>query len=84
MDNDAYKKALFRERTARESAEKILEEKSLELFNINKNLESLVEARTGHFSLCFVQLCERCAKHANCDVSRPCTKPCKKQTKCDK
>ena len=46
MDNDAYKKALFRERTARESAEKILEEKSLELFNINKNLESLVEART--------------------------------------
>ena len=46
MDNDAYKKALFRERTARESAEKILEEKSLELYNINKNLESLVEART--------------------------------------
>ena len=46
MDNDAYKKALFREKTARESAEKILEEKSLELYNINKNLESLVEART--------------------------------------
>lgn len=46
MDNEAYKKALVREKSARESAEKILEEKSLELYNINKNLESLVDART--------------------------------------
>lgn len=44
---DIYKRALKREKRARKEAEKILEEKSAELFEVNQKLEQLVNEKSS-------------------------------------
>lgn len=58
MDNNAFERRYIRERAARKSAEKLLEEKSMELYLRNQelekfkdHLENLVEARTSEAKL---------------------------------
>ena len=71
MDNEArWLRRIERERKARQEAERLLEEKSLELFQKNKdlehtleNLEALVEERTGE-----VKLLSLVASKATCGV----------------
>lgn len=47
QDIDIYKRALQREKKARKAAEKILEEKSAELFEVNQKLEKLVKEKSS-------------------------------------
>ena len=44
---DIYKRALTRERQARKAAEKILEEKSAELYEVNQKLKLLLNEKTS-------------------------------------
>ena len=46
MTDEAFKRILGRERNARKEAERLLEDKSLELWNINQELEMRVSSRT--------------------------------------
>lgn len=43
MDKEVYIRALAREREARKEAERILEEKALQLFESNKKTERLIK-----------------------------------------
>ena len=45
-DNNPWIKRFERERSAKKAAEKLLEEKSLELYNVNQSLEKRVQERT--------------------------------------
>jgi signal transduction histidine kinase/CheY-like chemotaxis protein len=51
MDEERIKRIINRERKARKEAEHLLEEKSTELYEINQNLEKLVQERTKKLSL---------------------------------
>ncbi len=44
--DEVWEKRLLRERSARKAAEKLLEEKSIEIWEINKRLEETIEKRT--------------------------------------
>lgn len=46
MSDEKWTKRLVRERNARKEAEKLLEDKSLELWNLNQSLENMLQERT--------------------------------------
>ncbi|SFV60058.1 Sensory box histidine kinase/response regulator [hydrothermal vent metagenome] len=46
MDDEKFKRILGRERSAKKEAERLLEVKSLELWELNQNLEAIINERT--------------------------------------